>query len=123
MLEDAGLARRREKLRPDTPLNRVAILCRTRLEWTLADYALATIGAVVVPIYPNSSASEVRFVLGDSETSILVAEDEEQLAKLAAQELPALRRVVGVDDAGPDGTLADVESAGWEFARAQPDAV
>ena len=103
--------------------DRVAILCRTRLEWTLTDYALATIGAVVVPIYPTSSASEVGFVLGDSATTILVAEDEEQLAKLAGQELPALTRVVGIDVAGPDGTLADVESAGWEYARAHPDAL
>jgi long-chain acyl-CoA synthetase len=103
--------------------DRVAILCRTRVEWTLTDYALATIGAVVVPIYPTSSAPEVAFVLADSATKLLVAEDEEQLAKARDEELPALERVVGIDDAGPDGTLADIEAAGWTYAREHGDAV
>jgi long-chain acyl-CoA synthetase len=103
--------------------DRVAILSRTRVEWTLADYALATIGAAVIPVYPTSSPSEVAFVLGDSATKVLVAENEEQLVKVRGQELPALERVVGIDEAGPGGTLADVEAAGWELAREQPDAL
>ena len=59
----------------------MAILCRTRVEWSLADYALSTIGAVVIPVYPTSSPSEIAFILRDSETKMLLSEDEEQLAK------------------------------------------
>src|SRR5215207_1596987 len=103
--------------------DKVAILCRTRLEFSLADYALSTIGAVVIPVYPTSSPSEIAFVLGDSATKLLVAEDEEQLAKVRGQELPGLELVVGMDAAGADGTLADVEAAGREHARERPDAV
>jgi long-chain acyl-CoA synthetase len=103
--------------------DRVALICRTRVEWSLADYALATIGAVVIPVYPTSSAAEVAFVLGDSATKLVVAENEEQLAKVRGQELPALERLVGIDDAGPNGTLADIEAAGWDFARERPDAL
>src|SRR3954447_4461574 len=103
--------------------DRVAILCRTRVEWTLTDYALATIGAVVVPIYPTSSAPEVAFVLADSATKVLVGENEEQIAKARHEELPALERVIGIDEAGPDGTLADVEAAGWAYAREHGAAV
>jgi long-chain acyl-CoA synthetase len=103
--------------------DRVALLCRTRVEWTLTDYALATIGAVVIPVYPTSSVSEVAFVLADSATKVLVAENEEQLAKARDQELPALERVVGIDEPGPDGTLADIEAAGSQFARERPDAL
>jgi long-chain acyl-CoA synthetase len=103
--------------------DRVAILCRTRLEWTLTDYALATIGAVVVPVYPTSSAPEVAFVLADSATKVLVAENTEQLAKLDGHEVPSLERSFGIDDAGPDGTLADIESAGWEYAREHGEAL
>jgi long-chain acyl-CoA synthetase len=103
--------------------DRVAILCRTRLEWTLTDYALATIGAVVVPVYPTSSAPEVAFVLADSATKLLVAENTEQLAKLDGHELPALERSFGIDDAGPDGTLADIEKAGWDHAREHGEAL
>ena len=61
--------------------DKVAILCRTRVEWTLADYALATIGAVVIPIYPTSSAAEIEFILADSESEMLIAEDTEQLRR------------------------------------------
>jgi long-chain acyl-CoA synthetase len=105
--------------------DRVAILCRTRLEWTLADYALSTIGAVVIPIYPTSSSSEVAYVLRDSAATALICEDEEQLEKTSGveHELPAMQRVIGVDAPGPHGTLAEVAEAGRAFARDNPDAL
>ena len=46
--------------------DRVAIMSRTRYEWTLFDFALWTIGAQSVPIYPTSSAEQVRWMLHDS---------------------------------------------------------
>jgi long-chain acyl-CoA synthetase len=61
--------------------DKVALLCRTRVEWTLADYALATIGAVLIPVYPTSSPAEIEYILRDSEAKVLISEDEEQLAK------------------------------------------
>jgi long-chain acyl-CoA synthetase len=103
--------------------DRVAILARTRLEWSLSDYALSTIGAVVIPIYPTSSPSEVAYVLSDSATKVLLCEDAEQLAKLDGLDLPALERVIGIDVKAPGGTLADVVEAGRTFAREHPDAL
>src|SRR5919202_6793391 len=47
--------------------DRVAILGSTRIEWALLDFALCSIGAVVVPIYPTSSANESAYILGDAE--------------------------------------------------------
>src|SRR5215203_3941839 len=38
--------------------DRVALLCTTRLEWSLADFAITSAGAVVVPIYPTNSPEE-----------------------------------------------------------------
>jgi long-chain acyl-CoA synthetase len=105
--------------------DKVAILCRTRLEWTLVDYALATIGAVVIPIYPTSSPAEIEYILRDSETKVLISEDAEQLAKTNDLEagLPALELVIGIEEAGSAGTLADVEAAGHAYAAEHPDAV
>jgi long-chain acyl-CoA synthetase len=40
--------------------DRVAILSRTRFEWTLLDYAIATVGGTTVPIYQTSSAEQIR---------------------------------------------------------------
>jgi long-chain acyl-CoA synthetase len=105
--------------------DKVAILCRTRLEWSLADYALSTIGAVVIPIYPTSSPSEIAYILRDSETKVLLSEDEEQLAKTRELEsgLPALERVIGIDAAGGDGTLEDVADAGRAWRPSHPEAL
>jgi long-chain acyl-CoA synthetase len=105
--------------------DKVAILCRTRLEWTLTDYALATIGAVVIPVYPTSSPEEIEYILRDSDTKVLISEDAEQLAKTAGYEadLPALEKVIGIDTAGSAGTLAEIEAAGAPYAAEHPDAV
>src|SRR5919199_1348834 len=74
----------------------VAILSRTRLEWVLADWALMTIGAATVGLYPTNSASECAYVLDHSESVLLLAEDTEQLAKVeqVRPQLPQLRDVL-----------------------------
>jgi long-chain acyl-CoA synthetase len=95
----------------------VAVLGRTRIEWTLCDYALASIGAIVVPIYQTSSSEECRYLLADSGSRAIVVENDDQLAKILpfADELPALEHVVAVaSDDGRDGvvTLAELEERG-----------
>ncbi|HEV3408056.1 MAG TPA: AMP-binding protein, partial [Gaiellaceae bacterium] len=82
----------------------VAILSRTRIEWTLCDYALASIGAVVVPIYQTNSRDECAYLLSDSRARLLVCENEEQLQKVEGlvRDLPDLERVVAIDDAQGD---------------------
>src|SRR3954470_15948095 len=71
----------------------VAVLSRTRLEWLLLDWAIMSIGAVVVGIYPTSSAKECEYILAHSEAVLAFAEDDEQRDKLASveAELPGLR--------------------------------
>ena len=75
-----------------------AILGRTSLEWSLFDFALASVGAIVAPIYANSSQRDVQYLLRYSEVVGVLVEDEEQRAKvtdvehvLAFDELDALR--------------------------------
>jgi long-chain acyl-CoA synthetase len=46
--------------------DRVAVMSKTRYEWTLADFALLALGAVVVPIYETSSAEQIEWILTDS---------------------------------------------------------
>ncbi|HZS24027.1 MAG TPA: long-chain fatty acid--CoA ligase [Gaiellaceae bacterium] len=78
----------------------VAVLSRTRLEWILLDWAIMSIGAVVVGLYPTSSASECAYILGHSEAVLAFVEDEEQRAKLASVHggLPALRELVSFSE-------------------------
>jgi long-chain acyl-CoA synthetase len=74
----------------------VAVLSRTRLEWILLDWAIMSVGAVVVGLYPTNSAQECAYVLDHSETVLAFAEDDEQADKLESvrASLPALRDVI-----------------------------
>ena len=63
--------------------DRVALLSRTRYEWTLADYAIWAAGAVSIPIYETSSAEQVEWILSDSGARALIAEMPAHLEALA----------------------------------------
>ncbi len=80
--------------------DRVALLSRTRYEWTLLDYAIWSAGAVSVPIYETSSAEQVAWILQDSGAVGVVAESGEHLARIAQlrHELPDLHHVWSIDD-------------------------
>jgi len=93
----------------------VAVLARTKLEWLLLDWAIMSIGAVVVGIYPTSSASETRYILEHSETVLTFVEDDAQLEK-----------VTSVHD-GPivqfrDFTAFEAEGRAYDGAPAEPPA-
>jgi len=81
------------------PGERVCILASTRPEWTYADFAITSTGAAVVPIYPTNSPEECEWVAGNSDAVAIIAEDAEQLAKIAQVRgnLPALRHLIVID--------------------------
>jgi long-chain acyl-CoA synthetase len=91
----------------------VAVLARTRLEWLLLDWAIMSIGAVVVGLYPSNTATECAYILGHSEAVLAFVEDEAQSEKLASVrgELPALRDVLRFEQViefEAEGRRADV---------------
>src|SRR3954466_4160251 len=90
------------------PGDAVAVVSRPRLEWILLDWAIMSIGAVVVGLYPTNTASECAYILGHSEAVLAFAEDEAQREKRVSvhEQLPALREIVGFDE------LAGVEQSG-----------
>ncbi|MEV4876975.1 AMP-dependent synthetase/ligase [Streptomyces cyaneofuscatus] len=117
------------------PEERVALSSATRVEWILIDLGVMCAGAATTTVYPSTNAEESAFILGDSESRLLIAEDAEQLAKARERraELPDLAHVVVIDPAGvepaegdPEGwiiTLADLEARGDELLAKTPDAV
>jgi long-chain acyl-CoA synthetase len=60
------------------------ILARTRLEWSLLDFALAQVGAVAAPIYPSSTAKECAYILEHSGAVGCLVESEDDFARIAA---------------------------------------
>jgi long-chain acyl-CoA synthetase len=100
--------------------DRVAIHAENCPPWLFADLATQALRAVTVGIYPTSPAAEVEYLLGHSESKVLVAEDEEQVDKAMAvrKQLPALQRIVVIDPRGVDMSdpilmsLAELEELG-----------
>ncbi|MCB1253414.1 MAG: long-chain fatty acid--CoA ligase [Austwickia sp.] len=79
--------------------DRVAIMSRTRYEWTLTDFALWTAGLVGVPVYETSSADQVRWILADSGARAIVVESADHAATVASvrAECPQLEHVWQID--------------------------
>ncbi len=84
------------------PGDRVALMSRTRYEWTLADYAIWSAGAVSVPVYETSSAEQVQWIIGDSGARAVIAETDrhEELIKSVRGQLPALAHLWRIDALG-----------------------
>jgi long-chain acyl-CoA synthetase len=61
------------------PGQAVAIMSRTRFEWTLIDFAIWYAGAVSVPIYESSAPSQMEWILSDSDAVALFVENDEHL--------------------------------------------
>jgi long-chain acyl-CoA synthetase len=62
----------------------VAVVARTRLEWLLLDWAIMSIGAVVVGLYPSNTASECRYILEHCDAVLVFVENDEQHEKVAS---------------------------------------
>lgn len=108
--------------------DRVALASSTRYEWVLADFAVMCAGAATTTVYPTTNASGVAFIVANSGSRIVVAEDRSQVDKLIEHrtELPDVRQVVIFDGEG-DGnwvlTLADLEERGRALLAESPDVV
>ncbi|WP_351227486.1 AMP-dependent synthetase/ligase [Streptomyces sp. NPDC002133] len=117
------------------PEERVALASSTRVEWILADLGILCAGAATTTVYPQTNAEESAYILSDSESRVLVAEDAAQLAKAREKrtEMPHLQHVVVIDPAGaepaegdPEGwvvSLADLEARGADYLARHPSAV
>ncbi|MBU4466010.1 MAG: AMP-binding protein, partial [Actinobacteria bacterium] len=94
------------------PGDKVGFIARTTYEWSLVDFALFYAGAVMVPVYETSSATQVAWNLADSGAIACIAELPEHSARLeeARAELPLIRDVWAMH-AGDLATLVDQGTA------------
>ena len=81
-------------------------------EWVFADMAILCAGGVSSGIYPTDSANQLEYLVNDSTTKVIFAEDEEQLDKILScrAHCPSLERIVVFDMEARDGTDAMVMS-------------
>ena len=103
---------------------RVAIMSKTRYEWTLTDFAVWTAGAVSVPIYETSSAEQVSWIVSDAGCAAVVLETPTHARTLTAihADQPELRHVWQIDEGGLDDLKAsgrDITDEALETRRSQ----
>ena len=96
--------------------DRVALMSRTRYEWTLIDYAIWTAGAVTVPVYETSSAEQTEWILSDSGASACFAETAafEKMIGGLRDRLPGLAQVWRIDPGSSGSAIDALRAAGAE---------
>ncbi|TDC10615.1 long-chain fatty acid--CoA ligase [Nonomuraea longispora] len=107
------------------PGTRVSILCSTRLEWILADLAVLSTGAATTTIYPSNTAEESAFVIADSGSTIVIAENDDQVSKIRSvrKELPGVTHVVVIDGSpADDGWVITFDSLTEAVSEGDPQA-
>jgi long-chain acyl-CoA synthetase len=99
--------------------DRVALLSATRYEWTLIDYAIWSIGAATVPIYETSSASQIQWILTDSEAFVAIVENAAHgaVVESARAEAPALQEVWQIES----GAVDELTVLGQDITDAELD--
>jgi long-chain acyl-CoA synthetase len=90
--------------------DRVAIMSRTRYEWTLLDFAIWAAGAVAVPVYETSSAEQVQWILSDADVRLVVVESgaHAETVSRVRPSLPGLEDILVIDD----GAVLGLRKAG-----------
>ncbi len=114
------------------PQQRVAIASTTRIEWILSDLGILCAGAATTTVYPTTAREDVAYILGDSESVVLFAEDVGQANKAVDSDLPDLKAIVLFGGAEADVhrhegveviTLAELEKRGAARLAEQPGTV
>jgi len=107
---------------------RVAIASMTRYEWVAADLGILTAGGAVTTVYAQTEPDDVAYILNDSETKFVFAENEEQLTKLRNRrhQIPNVKKVIVFEGRG-DGdwviSLDELEEMGRQQLRSTPKLV
>jgi long-chain acyl-CoA synthetase len=110
------------------PEDRVALASATRYEWVLVDFGVMCAGAATTTVYPTTNAGDVAYIVANSGSRVVVAENQTQLDKLRERraELPDVSKVVIIDGNG-DGdwviTLAELEQLGKQLLTDSPNAI
>ncbi|MDV8001873.1 long-chain fatty acid--CoA ligase [Rhodococcus sp. IEGM 1408] len=93
--------------------DRVALLSSTRYEWNVVDFAIWAAGAVTVPVYDSSSAEQIRWIMEDSGTQLIIVENEAHAAT-AREAITALDAPVDILVIDGDSPALDSLAAAGE---------
>ncbi len=107
--------------------DRVLLLSENRVEWALADYAILSIGACTVPIYPTLLPSHIEFIINNSEGKVLILSREHQLQKIKEIQgkLKHLKKIILMEGEGGDDLLSwqQIAETGEKLLQKEPELI
>ncbi|SHF40721.1 AMP-dependent synthetase/ligase [Streptoalloteichus hindustanus] len=103
------------------PGERIALMARTRYEWTLLDFAIWAAGCASVPVYETSSAEQVQWILSDSGASAVLVETDAHRATLdgVRDRLPDVRHVWQIEGGDRHDAVEELRALGAELPDAE----
>ena len=111
------------------PGDRIALLSENRPEWSIADLAILSLGAINVPIYTTQAVDQIRYILSDSGARAIFISNKKlhRHAKQALEGLDFVERIIFFDAPGDEEierstTLDLLEKHGAEHAVSKPAA-
>lgn len=109
--------------------DRVSILANSRVDWIVADLGVMCAGAATSTVYPTTEPDDACFILADSGSQVLIAENPDQAAKVDPAKVPGLTHIILIDgepdptSALPQLTLTELERIGEQVLADQPDLI
>ncbi len=106
------------------PGDKLVLLSENRPEWIMVDYAALCAGGVTVPVYTSLTPEQIRYIIQDSEATIVVCSTKEMWSKIEAvrEDLPKVAHAVLIEGDPPRGVLAleEIKSRGQALEAAEP---
>ena len=108
--------------------DRISLISHNRYEWAITDYATQALGAILVPIYPSIMPDQVEYIVNDSESVIIIAEDNFQTDKVneIQKNLKDTKHFIVIDPGDeavnePWKSFKDMLKIGEDFLAKNPD--
>jgi long-chain acyl-CoA synthetase len=104
--------------------DKLCLLSENRPEWVMADFATLCAGGLTVPIYTTLVSDQVRYIIDDSDATIVIVSNADQWKKIEPlrSELGKVAHYIMIDGPAPEGVLSfeDLEGKGKSLKNAQP---
>jgi long-chain acyl-CoA synthetase len=93
--------------------DRVAVASANRFEWNVLDIAVQQVGAILVPLYPNISEADYRFILNDAGVELCVVSNQELVDKITSvrKDVPSLQHLFSFDQVPNCAHWSEIEAA------------
>lgn len=103
------------------PKDNVALVANTRYEWNVMDIGIQQTAAVVVPVYPNISEADYKYIFNDAKIKICVIANQELFDKISSvkSEIPSLEKIFTIEEVTGAENWSKLKEAGKDISESE----